>query len=77
MTKPLPAQKVSRSNRSVLNQRVAAKTGMGVSLGALVWTAMARSRKVMRYHTVAGVALLGFTVWHLTLYRARNKTFDE
>lgn len=50
---------------------------MGVSLGVLVWTAMARSRKVMRYHTLAGVALLGFTVWHLTLYRARNKTFDE
>jgi hypothetical protein len=77
VTKPLPVPKVSRSSRSVSNQRIAAKAGMGVSLGALVWTAMARSRKVMRYHTLAGVALLGFTVWHLTLYRARNKTFDE
>lgn len=75
--KPLPAQKTPRPNRSVVTQRIVAKAGMGVSLGVLVWTAMARSRKVMRYHTLAGVALLGFTVWHLTLYRARNKTFEE
>lgn len=77
MNKPLPVQKSPRPNRSVLTQRTVAKAGMGVSLGVLVWTAMTRSRKVMRYHTLAGVALLGFTVWHLTLYRARNKTFDE
>lgn len=77
MNKPLPVQKVPRPNQSVVTQRAVAKAGMGVSLGVLVWTAMARSRKVMRYHTLAGVALLGFSVWHLTLYRARNKTFDE
>lgn len=77
MNKPLPVQKTPRPNRSVVTQRTVAKAGMSVSLGVLVWTAMTRSRKVMRYHTLAGVALLGFTVWHLTLYRARNKTFDE
>lgn len=77
MNKPFQVKKVPRPNPSVVTQRSTAKAGMGVSLGVLVWTAMARSRKVMRYHTLAGVALLGFTVWHLTLYRARNKTFDE
>lgn len=77
MNKPLPIQKAPRPSRSVVTQRTAAKAGMSVSLGVLVWTAMMRGRKVMRYHTLAGVALLGFTVWHLTLYRARNKNFDE
>jgi hypothetical protein len=77
VNKPLPVQKTPRPNRSVVTQRTVAKAGMSISLGVLVWSAMTRSRKVMRYHTLAGVALLGFTVWHLTLYRARNKTFDE
>ena len=70
-------QKNVRNNQTVATQRKLAKTGMGVSMGVLVWTAMARSRKVMRYHTLAGVALLGFTVWHMALYKARNKTFEE
>lgn len=62
---------------SVPTQRTIAKAGMGVAMGALVWSAMARGRTAMRYHTLAGVALLGFTVWHIALYKSRNKTFEE
>ncbi len=61
----------------VTTQRTLAKTGMGISMGVLVWSAMARGRQALRYHTLAGVALLGFTVWHIALYKSRNKTFDE
>lgn len=74
---PRPVANLPRPSRTVVTRRTVAKAGMSVSLGVLLWTAMTRSRKVMHYHTLAGVALLGFTVWHLTLYRARNKTFDE
>ncbi len=67
---------ISKDLRSTASQRTLAKAGMTVSMGAVLWTAMTRSRKVMRYHTLAGLALLGFTVWHLTLYKARNKTSE-
>lgn len=46
-------------------------------MGVLVWSAMARGRQALRYHTLAGVALLGFTVWCIALNKSRNKTFDE
>lgn len=69
--------KNTRNNQSIATQRKLAKAGMGASLGVLVWSGMARSRKAMRYHTLAGVALLGFTVWHIALYKARNKIYEE
>lgn len=61
---------------AVTTQRTLAKAGMSAAMAVLVWTAMKRGRGVMGYHTLAGVALLGFTVWHLTLYKARNKTYE-
>jgi ribosomal protein L21E len=66
-----------RKNQTIATQRTLAKAGMGASMGVLVWSAMVRGRKAMRYHTLAGVALLGFTVWHIALYKARNKIFEE
>lgn len=71
-----PANK-NRKNTSITTQRTLAKAGMGASLGVLVWSAMARGRTVMRYHTLAGVALLGFAVWHIALYKSRNKTYED
>lgn len=71
-----PANK-NRKNTSIATQRTLAKAGMGASLGVLVWSAMARGRTVMRYHTLAGVALLGFAVWHIALYKSRNKTYED
>ena len=69
--------KNTRNNRFIATQRTLAKTGMGLSMGVLVWSAMVRGRKAMRYHTLAGVALIGFSVWHLALYKARNKIYEE
>jgi hypothetical protein len=45
-------------------------------MGVLLWSALARGRGAMKYHTLAGVALLGFTVWHIALYKSRDKTYE-
>lgn len=54
-------------------QRLAAKTGMTVAMGVLVWSAMAGRRVLRRYHPLAGVALLGLTVWHMSLYKPKSR----
>lgn len=77
MEKSPARPKTPRKDQSIATQRSLAKAGMGASMGVLVWSAMVRGRKAMSYHTLAGVALLGFTVWHIALYKARNKTFEE
>ncbi len=50
-------------------QRIA-KTGMTVSLAALVYSAASPGprRKRMVAHTWQGLALIGFSVWHYNLY---------
>jgi hypothetical protein len=53
-------------------RRRAAKAGMALSLGVLVWSALGGRRLLRRYHVLAGVALLGFTAWHMSLYPARD-----
>ncbi len=77
MEKPVKASKPASKLPSIATQRTLAKTGMGLSMGVLVWSAMVRGRKAMRYHTLAGVAMLGFSVWHIALYKARNKIYEE
>lgn len=77
MENPAKPAKPSSKLPSVATQRTLAKTGMGLSMGVLVWSAMVRGRKAMRYHTLGGAALLGFTVWHIALYKARNKIYEE
>jgi hypothetical protein len=54
-------------------QRTTAKTGMAVAMGVLVWSAMAGRRVLRRYHPLAGVALLGFSVWHMALYKPKSR----
>jgi hypothetical protein len=61
---------------TIQTQRVIAKAGMSVSMGVLVWTALIRGRALRRYHVLAGVALLGFTAWHMTLYKSRAKDYE-
>lgn len=60
-------------HRRLQNRRLAAKTGMTVAMGVLVWSAMAGRRVLRRYHPLAGVALLGFTVWHMGLYKPKSR----
>lgn len=50
---------------------------MSLSMGVLVWTGFRRNRKYMGYHALAGVALLAFTAWHMTLYKSNAKKFEN
>lgn len=64
----------TRNNSDIARQRELAKLGMSVSLGTLVATgflsglAGARTRGMRNLHVCAGVALVGFSYWHWTLY---------
>ena len=54
-------------------QRSLAKTGMVVSMGALAATGIMeglghRSATVRNLHVVSGLALMGFSMWHYSLY---------
>ncbi len=64
----------TRNNSDIARQRELAKLGMSVSLGTLVATGflsrMAGSwpQGTRNLHLCAGVALVGFSYWHWTLY---------
>lgn len=56
------------------NKKTLAKTGMAVALGALVATGLMntdRKPAARRVHLLSGAALVGFSLWHVSLY---NKT---
>jgi hypothetical protein len=59
---PARRERLSRS-RSI------AKTGMVAAMGVLVLTGFLRGRNAKVAHVVAGVAVLGLSYWHHTLYR--------
>lgn len=61
--RPVPGS----SSRFMESRRRAAKVGMAVSLGALVYSGL-RGREGRGLHVAAGVAFLGFSFWHLGLY---------
>jgi len=52
----------------LLRSRSIAKTGMVAAMGALVLTGFLRGRNAKVAHVVAGVAVLGLSYWHHTLY---------
>ena len=55
-------------------QKEIAKVGMTVSMGITVATAFKmKSRKVKNLHVGAGVALVGFSLWHHMLYQGKKK----
>ncbi len=76
-TKNLSATKARLPKAPPRTQRTIAKVGMSACMGVLVWTALRRGRKALAYHTLAGVALLAFTVWHMTLYKSNAKKFED
>ncbi|PIE70016.1 MAG: hypothetical protein CSA22_10195 [Deltaproteobacteria bacterium] len=68
MNQHLPS-KGSKSKTSTLAQkRSLAKMGMIASMGTLVATGFMRSREASAVHVGAGLALVGFSYWHYTLY---------
>ncbi len=58
---------------SMQSDRSLAKTGMAVSLGALVVTGLMRTPQARALHFIAGTALVGLCIWHTTLYKPNNK----
>ncbi|MDI6890292.1 MAG: hypothetical protein QMC83_05045 [Thermodesulfovibrionales bacterium] len=45
------------------------KIGMVTSMAILVWTGLGRGYINLQLHTIAGIALIGFSVWHYNVYR--------
>lgn len=66
-----------KTQNTIKTQRTAAKVGMTASMAVLVWSALSRSRKFRAYHTLAGVALIAFTAWHMALYKSNGKKSEE
>ena len=54
-------------------RRKAAKVGMAVSLGALVGTGLMGGRGARALHIWSGVSLVGFSIWHYSLYKPSKR----
>ena len=65
---------MGQRKKNLQASRTAAKVGMGASLGMLVYTGFKGGRKYMHTHTWAGMALLGFTLWHVYLYQPKRRS---
>jgi hypothetical protein len=55
----------------IKEQRELAKIGMVVSMGTLLVTGF-MGREASRVHIGSGLALIGFSYWHYTLYQPKN-----
>jgi hypothetical protein len=54
-------------------QRKIAKASVIASMGVLIWTGMQPRRQYRGLHVWAGMALLGLTLWHWSLYQPRGE----
>ena len=76
-TIPVPAcpdcGRTKSPRSSLAARRKAAKVGMAVSLGALVGTGLMGGRGTRALHIWSGVSLVGFSVWHYSLYRPSKR----
>jgi hypothetical protein len=52
----------------IRTQRSAAKMGMALSMGTLIYTGF-RGKEAATLHIGAGLALVGFSFWHYRLYQ--------
>ena len=59
---------MSQASEKLRKKRETAKWGLTAALGSLVMTAMLKGRVARKFHILSGVALLGLTYWHQTLY---------
>ncbi len=60
-------RKVSRDEK-----RSIAKIGMALSMGTLVYTGF-RGEETRTLHIASGLALVGFSYWHYSLYQPRKR----
>ncbi len=77
-TTPVPVNsdcgRTKKSTRSDLAaKRKAAKVGMAVSLGVLVGTGLMGGRRTSSLHIWSGVSLIGFSIWHYSLYKPSKR----
>jgi hypothetical protein len=54
------------------DKRSLAKIGMALSLGALVYTGF-RGQESRTLHITSGLALVGFSFWHYSLYQPQKR----
>ncbi|MFW5735138.1 MAG: hypothetical protein ACOCWR_08770 [Oceanidesulfovibrio sp.] len=54
------------------DRRELAKVGMAASLGMLVLTGFLEGSAARKWHIASGVALIGFSWWHHSLYQRRE-----
>lgn len=62
----------ARRRRDIKRSRSIAKIGMTVSLGGLVATGMMKGPNARKAHLIAGVSMVGFSMWHYTLYQPKT-----
>jgi len=70
---------MEKQNRTVVIQaskaekKVAAKTAMTLSIGALAATGLMKGGGAKVLHMWSGIALMGFSYWHYKLYQSDAK----
>jgi hypothetical protein len=55
--------------RQLAQQKSVAKLGMSLSLGTLVATGLTAGRGAKTLHLLSGIAMVGFSIWHYSLYQ--------
>lgn len=61
------------SREPMERKRTAAKIGMALSLGTAVTTGLMQGRGSRVLHLFSAVALVGFSVWHNSLYQSATR----
>ena len=64
-----PGKKKKKSD--IRKKRDLAKVGMIVSMGSLVATGFLKGKAHKSLHVGSGLALIGFSYWHYTLYTSK------
>ncbi|AHE94231.1 helicase [Campylobacter fetus] len=68
--------KISNKLLDLEFQRKSAKIALSASLGILTITAFnMKNKKAAKLHTIAGAAMVGFSLWHAGLYGTKYAKF--
>lgn len=62
-----------KKTSDISRKRSIAKYGMAVSMGLLVTTGLMDTKRSKAMHLVSGAGLIGFSVWHYSLYPTKKK----
>lgn len=69
MTKTSKASSKTSKALSLESKREMAKIGMGVSLALTTLSALnMQNQSANKLHVISGIALVGFSLWHYSLY---------